>query len=212
MMTLQEFDDTLKIIGSVLGSGGILYTVYRIIKKYIFAPFADHFNKMNKGVESICALDAKINKEVLPFIKSLKDEFSENSGKSIKDQLSRIDDTVRLAELRSKLIASSFTNIGMYECDPQGKCVWANAAMCDIFGLTLEEVLGNGWLGGILDSEREAVLDRWMTSVHNDIPYDNTYHVVNRRTHETYLIKTTAIVNKSRDGKILGYHGQIIKS
>ena len=211
MMTLQEIEDTVKILGSVLGSGGILYTVYRLVKKYIITPVVSHFDKIDRNFTAMSDLSITINTKILPFIKNLKDEFSENSGKSIKDHLIRIDDTVRLAELRSKLVASSFTNIGMYECDPQGKCVWANAAMCDIFGLTLEEVLGNGWLAGILDTEREDVLERWMTSVRNDIPYDNTYHVVNRRTHETYLIKTTAIVNKSRDGKILGYHGQIIK-
>ena len=62
-----------------------------------------------------------LNETVLPLIKSLDKELSKNGGKSIKDQINRIDDAVALAELRSKMIASNLITTGAYECDAEGR-------------------------------------------------------------------------------------------
>lgn len=210
-MNISEWTNITQIILALLGSSGILYTVFKLGKKYIISPFINHFKLVADSLNKINIVSNQLDTMVLPIIKSLSTEFSINSGKSIKDQITRIDNAVRLAELRSKLIASSFSNIGMYECDPQGKCIWANSALCDLFGLPHEEVLGNGWLSGVMDDEREDVLEKWLTSIEHNIPYDTTYTVRNNKTHEVFKVKTSAMSNKSVDGKILGYYGQMVR-
>ena len=69
-------------------------------------------------------------------------------------------------------------HIGVYVCDPEGRCTWANQYLADAFGLDLGEMKGFGWLRAIGSREREQVQQRWKTALQNGIPYNGEYHVI----------------------------------
>jgi len=152
-----------------------------------------------------------LNETVLPLIKSLDKELSKNGGKSIKDQINRIDDAVALAELRSKMIASNLITTGAYECDAEGRCTWVNKAYCEMFGLTFEEAKGNGWLTSVDELERIEVWKKWLESIALDIPYETEYMVYNHINNNKFRVRSVAVAHKSVDRKILGFYGTVIK-
>lgn len=166
---------------------------------------------IKKIIKTQETLEKTINETVLPLINSLDKELSKNGGKSIKDQINRIDDAVSLAELRSKMIASNLITTGAYECDADGRCTWVNKAYAEMFGLTSEEAYGNGWLSSVDEAERIEVWKKWLESIALDIPYETEYTVFNHRNNTKFRVRTVAVAHKSVDRKILGFYGTVIK-
>jgi PAS domain S-box-containing protein len=152
-----------------------------------------------------------INTEILPVIQSLSKEFSKNSGKSIMDRISRIDDNTRLAELRSKLIASNLIATGMIEFDRAGRLTWANKALINMCGVSMDELRNNGWTIIIEEEDRNHVWELWQTSLKHDIPFESEFILKNQSTNIQKAIKCTIYPHKSVEGSVLGYYGTIIE-
>jgi len=47
--------------------------------------------------------------------------------------------------------------VAIYQSDAQGRCVYVNAALCELFGLTEKEALGVGWLDRVHPEDRDRV-------------------------------------------------------
>lgn len=160
--------------------------------------------KLNKTIDII-------DSEILPFIKSMTTEFTKNSGKSIKDQITRIDENIKRSDLRIKLIATNLVTTGIFECDAEGKCVWVNRALADMFGLEREEMLDTGWLSAVVDDERNEVWMDWMYCINNHIPYEAEYSVHNKKRDTTFRIRVVAVATKNEHNRVLGFFGTTIK-
>lgn len=197
----------LEIFIALTAVASTIYGIYEWIAK----PIKNIAKEIDTHGTKINELSSLVDSKVLPIIDSLHREFSVNSGKSIKDQMNRIDNITRLAELRSKLIAGSLLSTGAYECDEVGNCTWTNLALQNLFGLSSEEMLGNGWLVAIDDSDRADVWLSWQNSIKLGIPYEIVYTVNNRKTNQTFKCRASAITHKAIDGKILGYYGTVVR-
>lgn len=199
--------NVLEILVALVALSGTAYGIY----KWLVTPLKNIMKNIEAHTAAIENITNTITDKVLPIINSLNKEFSVNSGKSIKDQINRIDDATRLAELRSKLIASNLLTTGAYECDAQGLCTWVNNALCELYGLTEEQMLGNGWLAAVDESERAEVWNQWHENIKLDIPHESKYTIYNRKTRETFKVRTTAITHRTNDGKVLAYYGTTIR-
>lgn len=207
METLAFVQIIIEIITALIALGATLWGGWKLIIK----PIKTILELQKAQTVKLEWMDTKMNNQVLPIINSLEREFSKNGGKSIKDQINRIDDAVSLAELRSKMIASNLLTTGAFECDATGNYTWANKAACDMFGLSLEDFIGKGWLMGVSDDERATVWKTWLESIQLDIPYEIEFNVIHRQTHNTFRVRAVAIPHKTVDKKILGYYGTIVK-
>lgn len=47
--------------------------------------------------------------------------------------------------------------VAIYQSDVQGRCVYVNAALCELFGLPEKDALGIGWLERVHPEDRERV-------------------------------------------------------
>lgn len=153
-----------------------------------------------------------VNDEVLPVIRSLSKEFSTNSGKSIMDRILRIDDNTRLAELRSKLIASNLMTASMLEFDKIGNLTWCNKAFIDITGVEVEKLYKRGWFMCVEEDERKHVIDLWNDSISQDIPFESQFSIKNQQTHVITNVKCQVFPHRSITNdkvNILGYYGII---
>lgn len=170
-------------------------------------------------IRNLCAsvqkMESTQTSEVLPVINSIKNQFSVNSGKSIMDRISRIDDNTRLAELRSKLIASNLVTTCMLEFDKSGQLVWANKAFLDITGLQLEQIRNNEWFVCVSEEDRERVWNLWKHSLDSKIPFESEFEIKNQINHSHKNVKCVVHPHKSiantPDGGILGYYGTIVE-
>ena len=47
--------------------------------------------------------------------------------------------------------------MGIYQSDAQGRCTYANAALCELFGMSEKELMGVGWLDRVHPEDRAQV-------------------------------------------------------
>jgi PAS domain S-box-containing protein len=178
---------------------GLLYGGWKMIIK----PIKDIVSKIEK-------LEKNHEIEVLPVIRSLSKEFSVNSGKSIMDRILRIDDNTRLAELRSKLIASNLMTASMLEFDRMGNLVWCNKAFNELTGLETDKLLGRGWFMCVEEDDRQHVIDLWNASIVQDVPFESQFNLKNQHTGKIQDVKCQIFPHKSITNEkinILGYYG-----
>jgi PAS domain S-box-containing protein len=212
-MDFTNTKDILEFIVAAITVAGFSIPIYTYMIKpcwlrFVYNPIMGHISKIDKMAETVNI----INTEILPVIQSLNKEFSKNSGKSIMDRILRIDDNTRLAELRSKLIASNLVTTGMVEFDKTGQLVWANKAFLNMTGLDSESVKSNSWVISIEEDFRDKVWALWQNSIKYNIPFESEFIIKHQQTGITEDVKCTIYPHKSVDGTILGYHGTITQT
>lgn len=204
----------LEIIIASAGVAAICFSLWKFLLKPIKDILANqqtHSKEITNLATEIQSIKDTNTNSVLPMINSFYREFSTNGGKSIKDQITRIDDNTRLSELRSKLVATTLLTTGSFECSPEGLLTWGNKALCDLLGLSFDELMGKGWLSAVAEDERADVWFQWMENVANGIPHESVFTVNNRKNNESFVCRSTAFMHKTIDGRILGYYGTIIR-
>lgn len=210
-MDFTNLKDVLEFIVASATVFGFVVAIWklfvkRVFKRLISDPVRDHLTKVNRMAETVDV----INTEILPVIQSLSREFSKNSGKSIMDRILRIDDNTRLAELRTKLIASNLVTTGMLEFDKSGNLVWANKAFINMTGLDIESLSANSWIVSVEEDFRDKVWNLWKSSIQYNIPFESEFIIKHQTTGKMKTVKCTIYPHKSVDGTILGYHGTVI--
>lgn len=48
--------------------------------------------------------------------------------------------------------------VAIYQSDAEGRCVYVNAALCELFGMSEKEAMGVGWFDRVHPDDRERVL------------------------------------------------------
>lgn len=115
--------------------------------------------------------------------------FGDTPAETIKDLYDSIQCSYDTMEVRQR-IAEKFIKLGIYICSPEGKCIWSNECLNEIFGLDSEDMKGNGWLKAVAEKDRVRVNEHWIYCVRNKISYECDYCIHNHR-NDTYTNVTT---------------------
>ena len=62
--------------------------------------------------------------------------------------------------MQSRAMAEAPAKVGrvaIYQSDAEGRCIFVNAALCELFGLTEREALGVGWLDRVHPEDQARV-------------------------------------------------------
>lgn len=202
-------------VAGALGTiGGFLWGGYKWIMKpirRIMLMMQGNVVLLNTNSEKLNKALDKIENEITPFVNSIKREFSENSGKTLKDQLIRIENGLRINDMRVKAIAMNLVNDGIYECDGEGKCTWVNKALAELWGMDKEEMLGAGWLSAIKAEDREETWQVWQYAIKNNIPYEAEYIVMNKKTGEKIPVRTVAFALRDIKNNTVSLLGTVVR-
>jgi PAS domain S-box-containing protein len=147
---------------------------------------------------------------ILPTVDNLHFRFGETPIEELHRIVSSIQSSVGEIEIRQR-IAERHLAIGVYVCDTEGRCTWANDYLCEAFGLDSTEMQGHGWLAAVASSERIRVHAAWVAAVSSQIPYEERYKVVNRHDASEWNAITEAWPVKVED-RILCYVGYVTRS
>ena len=94
--------------------------------------------------------------------------------------------------------------IGIFLSDPQGNCTYANPLWLQMVGLTIEEVLGEGWMKGIYAEDRQQVIANWSQYCKNPKKWKEEYRLQNPQGQVTWVSGVAApMVN--RQGELTGF-------
>lgn len=135
-------------------------------------------------------------------------ELQPNGGRSVLDRVRRLDNTIEELNARQRAVLDR-DPVPVYECDPEGRCTYANIALCELFGLSEKDMLGFGWLESLHPDERIRVHGLWTECVRKRIPYECRYDVRDPGTHAVVPARTVAHPMLSKTGDLLGYHGTV---
>lgn len=155
-------------------------------------------------------------KKLTIVVNEISKEFKRNSGKSLKDDIFSLQAEVKTnTELTRKIENRQVFNENLsptphFQTDIFGNCLGMNDAYANLVQRPKEELLGSGWILGILEEERDEVLKEWNEAVKNKRNFEKTISLVNRNNEE-YLVKCIAIRQPDSSG-YLGYYANITKA
>jgi len=132
-------------------------------------------------------------------------EFGELPAEKVRKAFLDLSKSQDLSELRQQVLAKHL-EFGLYICDTSGRCIEANPYLCDLFGMSREEMLGLGWLNAVVPEHRQTVYADWMWSIKVDAPYRAEYKVENQRDASSVWVKTEAFTAK-KGGVIIAIAG-----
>lgn len=170
-------------VQTIAGAIGALAPVLAYLIRLIVKKAAVIMEGQKKTHEILAGLEKKVGatssdlSEIRPIVELMRKELQPNGGTALKDQVSSLAVAVKGIEARQRA-GWAADGRATYECDGEGNCVWASDALAVLFGTSPEKMLGSGWLNRIAtQDERKLAWSRWLTSVKEGIPYEDTYRI-----------------------------------
>ena len=148
------------------------------------------------------------------LLKKLEHQLYPNTGGSMFDGITRIEENQLVIALEVQRVIRRMQarddreKLITFITDEKGQCLTASKAYCDLVGLTLEEVLRDGWKNIFLDVEREGIYAEWESAIQElrDFHVICTYR--NVQTLEQHCVRVDAYV--ARFGrKAAGWVGEV---
>lgn len=170
--------------GVFLGAKKVYYNCFLPLKKW--------YKKMNDAAE----------------------QLQYNAGSSTKDMVKKIMDEQRILIKKVDVVNNRQTamielnDIAFFENDATGKCVRANAALCNLFGVTQNKMLGYGWLNYIKHSETEREAFEQAIETDNEITRD--YVILYGDKHDREIPATyIAHIKRDENGNVINVTGKV---
>lgn len=139
-----------------------------------------------------------IRKKVRHAIRSIytmsqfSDLFGDNPAQTIREIHDGIKQSTDILSIRQE-IHEKHLQVGIYICEPKdGKTLWTNEYINDLFGLDSQEMKDFGWLRAVPFEQRAKVHDNFSLSIKNKTPLQCTYTIINDKTKKEFIIETDA--------------------
>ncbi len=114
------------------------------------------------------------------------------------------EEKVRESEEKFRVLIES-TSVGIYLTDLNGKCTYVNPKWCEMAQLSYNQALGDGWVNGIYEEDRENVFSSWLNMVASDGNWNFEYRF--GTPDKISWVFGTAKSYKNDSGQIVGFIG-----
>ncbi|MFC7420417.1 PAS domain S-box protein [Iodobacter arcticus] len=97
---------------------------------------------------------------------------------------------------------------GIYLCNASGQCRYGNTALLAMFGLSLEESLGYGWLKKLHPEDCQTVHQQWQNALATQTEFELSFRIL-RANHELRYLHSKTKPLWDAHGQISGYIGSV---
>jgi PAS domain S-box-containing protein len=119
----------------------------------------------------------------------------------------RAEDSLRQSEERFRRFAQ-LSPVGLFVTGVDGQpCYW-NERLCDLAGMSNDEIADGGWIESIHPEDRDMVTARWFESIRNGSDYLVEHRVVDRDGRVTWTIAQAVPLRDGRS-RVIGYVGTL---
>lgn len=139
-----------------------LIAIFTFLYQKVVKPAKDYFDKAAERNEKIDFIILQLN---------------QNGGKSIKDQLNRIEEQA-LGNNQAIADVATMLSIGQWRSDDKGQCVYASTELCNIMQRSEGEILQSNWASWIHPEDRKRIFEAWDYSVNKKTIFDEKYRFV----------------------------------
>ena len=98
--------------------------------------------------------------------------------------------------------------VGIFRCNVEGRCVYANDRCCNIAGLSLDAVMGLGWAQNLHPEDRDRVFAEWLQWRQQGIPFRSEYRF-QYPDGSIAWVYGQATAELDAQGQIVGYVGTV---
>lgn len=153
------------------------------------------------------------------FIKklsSIKAQVNPNGGKSLNDKItfmsSQMEEfTVVLNDLKiGQRNNREIMDVAAWESDKEGRTFYVSQSLCEMLGMSQDDLLDFSWTGMIVAADRDRITKRWFESIRTASPFDEEY-IYQKPDGYFQKVQGIAIHNKGKDGKVITSLGRLVK-
>ena len=98
--------------------------------------------------------------------------------------------------------------VGIFQTDPQGRCLYVNDRWCDIAGMSAQEAAGSGWLRALHPADRASVRESWNAAAAAGLTFQMRYRFL-RPDGSLSWVMGNAVASLAADGQVNGYIGTV---
>jgi PAS domain S-box-containing protein len=127
-------------------------------------------------------------------------------GRDITD-FKRIETELQESRGRYRALVTS-APVGIFQTDVAGNCVFMNQQCLELLGLTLTEVLGQGWVNSLHPDDRDWIFAQWYEAVQANREFSEEHRFLTHQGRVNWVfVKAIGIYD---DGTITGYIGTVM--
>jgi PAS domain S-box-containing protein len=126
----------------------------------------------------------------------------------VDGEMKKFSTSLNLMALRQRF-SFEHSDVPTYSCDENGEWIMANRALCELFGLPEEKMLGRGWTGAVHETDRRRVWEEWLSMRTALLPYSQTFRIVNQRTLAETVVRSMAVTHLDAMGAPVSYDGTV---
>lgn len=170
------------------------------------------------NVGTLCVIDSKphkldekqrsiLNSLAKAAVKALESRRSLIDEQRTIQQMSRMSLELLNSEWRFRALSDA-SPLGIFSTDLNGKCTYTNTQWQDIYGLSFEESLGDGWQAGLHPEDIEKVFNDWRAKAPLGVEFDMEF----RTQHKSGAVRHVHARAKpivSFDEDISGFVGTV---
>ncbi|CAN5373063.1 hypothetical protein BH09GEM1_BH09GEM1_30430 [soil metagenome] len=128
-----------------------------------------------------------------------------NGERELRAEAERAREALRESEARYRFLAEAIP-VQIWTARPDGTLDYVSQRVADYFGMTAEQVLGEGWLNVIHPDDLPAVVERWTLALQSGAPYQVEFRLRSGEgVYRWYLGR--ALAQRGDDGKVVQWFG-----
>jgi PAS domain S-box-containing protein len=128
-------------------------------------------------------------------------------GRRAVAEVRRAAEALAESEARFRTL-SEHAPLGVFHTDADGLCTYTNPRWQQIYGLSLEQSLGDGWSQTLHPSDRDLVWRSWQTAATEGRDFDMEFRI-HRPDRDVRTVRGQAKAVKDLAGGISGYVGSV---
>jgi PAS domain S-box-containing protein len=169
-------------------------TVLVLLWRYFFSPFAKFTKKLRTNSKKIV--------DALPLLVAIAEHWPlvPESG-SLESIIKRIKSDIHKGQEWNRLILDCSAIIAV-EADEEGACLWTSKEWLKSTGLSLKESVGDGWLTGVKEEDRERVAREWSLCIKHNRVFDVHFFISNRNDQDVRVRGVGHVVSDELNKKL----------
>jgi diguanylate cyclase len=171
-----------------------------------------------ENVGTLCVIDTKIKtlndkqRAILHFlaaaaVRALEGRKALHLEHGLLQKVSMMADQLVTSELRFRALSDA-SPLGIFSTDVTGKCTYTNKSWQEIYDLSLEESLGDGWQNGLHLDDKAGIFKCWRVNAASGLEFDIEFRVRHKNGNVRF-VQARAKPTVSIGNTIVGFVGTV---